>query len=493
MPRSPLRPFRESGAPRPGDYKPIRRARARPPVDTAPGFQPPPPEVTRPAWMTPDQMLAQARQLASTQQAPSYQSIRDQQNYAARVMDARMAQTHAVYGALGGMLGGIGPSIKGTFNAAANSQDAFGAGFAHGMQLLTQGSADQTNAFLKDVVGAPEGQQIPASQASDAMDVLQFLGGENVAEQFRGQGAGYAQAAERFPMEASAQEHLAELGAQADYQAQSDSFARQIEELARENPLVIAQFLDEIYGRQERAQGAYQDQLDRQAGLDYRTRQDEEQRRDRAATQGRLNSSFAYRVAQDMATRLTSSSDHLYVPRQAKDGSWGIVDLGPKATQPTKPSNLGPYYLDKNGNRVLKPTYHLEGNVPVPNGWHLNAAGKPVKDVTSTTKKVPPGVSIPLSKEAGQWVDSKGNPVSPRVAATLGPPPKPTPKKPRWTGSAPRRIAPGRWQTANGVPLSPAANAYWEEKFLNGTTDGRGKITPAKATQPASPIPVPKK
>ena len=41
-------------------------------------------------------------------------------------------------------------------------------------------------------------------------------------------------------------------------------------------------------------------------------------------------------------------------------------------------------------------------------------------------------------------------------------------------GTAPRRVGPNRWVTANGRPLTAAGSAYWEGHYQAGTTDGRG-------------------
>ncbi len=49
------------------------------------------------------------------------------------------------------------------------------------------------------------------------------------------------------------------------------------------------------------------------------------------------------------------------------------------------------------------------------------------------------------------------------------------------TGTAPRRVAPGKWVTQSGKPLSPAGNAYWENMWRTHRTDGRGKIYPPKS------------
>jgi hypothetical protein len=57
-----------------------------------------------------------------------------------------------------------------------------------------------------------------------------------------------------------------------------------------------------------------------------------------------------------------------------------------------------------------------------------------------------------------RWVEQH-----PRATATKRPP-------------APHRVAPGVWRTADGTPLNPAGSAFWEKKFKQGFTDGRGKL-----------------
>lgn len=57
-------------------------------------------------------------------------------------------------------------------------------------------------------------------------------------------------------------------------------------------------------------------------------------------------------------------------------------------------------------------------------------------------------------------------------------PTKPPPKgKARITGTAPRRVAPGSWQSRGGARLTPAQTAYWEALYHAGYVDGRGKIS----------------
>jgi hypothetical protein len=44
----------------------------------------------------------------------------------------------------------------------------------------------------------------------------------------------------------------------------------------------------------------------------------------------------------------------------------------------------------------------------------------------------------------------------------------------------PIRVGPGKWKTRNGRSLTPAGNKYWEKKYQDGFTDGKGKRTPGK-------------
>ncbi|HEY5987786.1 MAG TPA: hypothetical protein VIV12_15635, partial [Streptosporangiaceae bacterium] len=136
---------------------------------------------------------------------PQYDAIAQGQAYAQAIYQAQLQRSQAINAALQGFTGGIGGQLQGVFNKGAESQSTFAKGYSEGLRNLLQGSADKANTFLKDIVGAPAGQLIPSSQATDTGDVLNMLGGKLPAEQFKAQGKGYAQAAQRFPMEAAAQ------------------------------------------------------------------------------------------------------------------------------------------------------------------------------------------------------------------------------------------------------------------------------------------------
>ena len=57
-------------------------------------------------------------------------------------------------------------------------------------------------------------------------------------------------------------------------------------------------------------------------------------------------------------------------------------------------------------------------------------------------------------------------------------------------GTAPRRVAPGVWVTAQGRRLTDAGARYWEGHYRAGTTDGLGHVRRLTDTPGAPPLPV---
>jgi hypothetical protein len=157
----------------------------------------------------------------------------------------------------------------------------------------------------------------------------------------------------------------------------------------------------------------------------------------------------------------------VYVPRQQKDGSWRVVEVGQAKTK--QPTNTGPYYKDPtSGKWQLKPGYEpgpggsvVKTPAPVkgPGAKQPTNTGPWFRDPTTGKWQLKPGYEM----QGGRVVKTK-------TAATGS----------KATGTAPRRRGVGRWVDANGRPLSPAGSAYWERKFQQGFTDGKGRLTPGK-------------
>jgi hypothetical protein len=65
-----------------------------------------------------------------------------------------------------------------------------------------------------------------------------------------------------------------------------------------------------------------------------------------------------------------------------------------------------------------------------------------------------------------QWVEQHPKAAKTNAHKPLGIP----------TGNRPRRTKGGMWTTATGAPLGPAGQRYWERRFQQGLTDGRGGL-----------------
>lgn len=208
-----------------------------------PGFEP----------RTPEELLALARQLASIQLQPAYDQIGREQAYANERYGAQIDRANQLASALHSFLGGF--DIKGPYQASARRQEAFGTGYAHGLQILAQKSADAANADMTKLADAPDAQKIPGSQAKDSATVLAAVGGGIPAKAFRKEGAAWQQGFGRFDADTDAQRLLDELTARSQLSESTRGFADALSDLAKQNPLVVAQYLDELYGmeRQDRA------------------------------------------------------------------------------------------------------------------------------------------------------------------------------------------------------------------------------------------------
>jgi hypothetical protein len=388
--------------------------RPKPTQQVAPGFNPP--SAPQPSWLTPEQILAQAQALAASQQAPAYQSIQDQQGYAQQVLAAQQARNAAIYAALQGVLGGVGPAANQAWQQGAQTQSAFGKGFAHGMELVTQGSADKTNAYLQNVVGAPQGQQIPGSQSRNAADVLNAIGGAIPAEQMHQMGIAAGNYAAAYPAQAQSQQQLADYQAHADYQTQSNAFAQQLQQLERQQPGVIAQFLNDLYTMQQNEQTTFfnrQEQLKQDASSAQQAASSAKQAAESRAmslfnsglitqrqlgqtlnlpgwkklpnqTKGQLDAAAkgpSLKYYKDGAgnnwvlDETTGKTQMLpgeaktvapkslqqggYIWNQNPDGTWSVAGgTGPTASSSTQPTNTGPFYHNPNtGAWDLKPGY----------------------------------------------------------------------------------------------------------------------------------------
>lgn len=202
-----------------------------------------PPESAYPSYA---QMLAQAQALAAASQAGTRTLLQEQQQAATARASRSAEQQSQIAAALAKVLQGIGPQVQAGYQAAGNTQALFGKGFSDGLKLATQGSADETNAFLRNVVGAPEGQQIPSGQATQAADVLYGVGGYLPAQSFAQQGAALAAGAAGFPMQAVQQgQAYARAELEKGKQAAQD-IGQQLMALAAERPILVQSYLERL-------------------------------------------------------------------------------------------------------------------------------------------------------------------------------------------------------------------------------------------------------
>jgi hypothetical protein len=100
------------------------------------------------------------------------------------------------------------------------------------------------------------------------------------------------------------------------------------------------------------------------------------------------------------------------------------------------------------------------------------APGKP------TIQKIN-GIAYQWDQDSQTWKKAQGLP------REHTPPKKPGSSSDSY-GTGPRRVAPGKWATRTGKPLSPQASQIWERKWRNGEADGRGHVKPPKAGGGAS-------
>ena len=228
--------------PLPPGWKPADRRKYRRPADPLPPLTDLP---TRSPYPTYAEMLKQAQTLAATSQAGAKTAYETQQKTLTDLASRRAGQQQQIAAALAEVLKGISPQVQGAFDASANSTAAFGKGFSDGMRLATQGSADESNAYLKSI-GAPEGQMIPKSQSEQASNVLYGTGGYIPAQSFSQQGAALAGAAAGFPMQAAVQGNQLASAELAKGAEQAQQISDQLLALAAEQPALVQSYLEKL-------------------------------------------------------------------------------------------------------------------------------------------------------------------------------------------------------------------------------------------------------
>jgi hypothetical protein len=176
-----------------------------------------------------------------------------------------------------------------------------------------------------------------------------------------------------------------------------------------------------------------------------------------------VDPAFSAAQAQGLVPKSKTVGGYIYDWDPATQKWVKAAGPGPK---PTKPTNTGPYYQNPQTHAwELKPGYK-----PGPNGTVVKVTGaKAGKQPTNTG----PWYHNPKS---GKWelkpgyTVGKGGKVVKDASAT---PAKPTGTP---TGNRPRRDSNGVWTTADGRKLGPKGQKYWEHRYQQGQTDGRGGL-----------------
>lgn len=153
---------------------------------------------------TPAEMLASAKSIASAELQPQIGSIQSQESQA--TTDAtKAAQFEASLGqALGQILKSQGPATQSAYQTAGNDDAAYAKGYSGDLQDTATKSAQAVNDLLTSL-GAPSGQQLDTSKATDAANVLYGTTGDIPASALAREGAAFTAAANQQPATAVGQ------------------------------------------------------------------------------------------------------------------------------------------------------------------------------------------------------------------------------------------------------------------------------------------------
>jgi hypothetical protein len=233
----------------PDRYQPPSRRKAapRPPVSPRPPKRAP--STPYPGYKSDQELLAAARDMAAQSQAGSRAQLGSQraQTLATAQQNAQLQQQ--ISSALAQVLTGLAPQIYGLYKDAANTQASYGKGFSNDQLKQTSASADDINAALSSI-GAPEGQNVDSGTA--ASDVLYATGGTIPAESFLGQGAGFAAAAQAYPMMAVQQGIQLAARILGQGQSQVGDIDSQLAKLAADLPAAEQDYLGQLETQQSR-------------------------------------------------------------------------------------------------------------------------------------------------------------------------------------------------------------------------------------------------
>lgn len=384
-----------------------------------------------------DSLYADAGKYADTILNPYRDEVRRQEAEALADAQNRAQFSNASAAALAKILGGIAPQIQNIYHEASADTSAAAKGFSDGLRASAEKSASEANDLMTRLAGAPADQQISGDRAQGAGDVAYGLGGYIPGQTFAREGAAYASAAALLPNTAigeglrQAQQAL-QAGAARKKELEDDYLST----IAKQRPELIQSYIDSA----QKAQAT-------------RTTQN-------------------YGYAKTVAATFTQNSDHVYIPKQDKNGNWQVVDVGPKtgATTTKQPTNTGPYFLDPTTNTwQLKPGY-----APGPNGTVVK-----VKDPTKakTPTNTGPWYQDPVTKA---WALKPGYEIkNGQVVKSAGPGPAgktPTPGQVSswvdgwYTGKATTKRVPV--VDENGDPVTNDAGVP-QYQTVPGTTTGK--------------------
>lgn len=190
-------------------------------------------------YLTPAQLLAQAKAIADQEVAGSRVPIDQQAATADQQSQAHGSAIQGFSSSLADILGSIQPQVQGAYDDASGRTATFAKGYSDGLQLKLKGAGDQTNQFLTNVVGAPAGQLTSPDTATAIGDSVYGAGGYIPASTLAREGAAYSAAAGMLPAYArlkGQQDYTSNLFAGRDEQT---GFANQIAALTGQEPKLI--------------------------------------------------------------------------------------------------------------------------------------------------------------------------------------------------------------------------------------------------------------
>lgn len=159
--------------------------------------------------------------------------------------------------ALGGMLGGISPAIRGAYEGAAGTMSGLGTGYGGILNQSMAADAGRVNSVL-DTINAPEGQDV---QGGDAGGVLAGLAGWIPSQMLTAQGKALGDAAAQLPKTAGWEAQLQLRSMLKEAEEDDQGFSDEVKQLLMKLPGARAS------GRSEQAKLRLAEQKQRQDAI----------------------------------------------------------------------------------------------------------------------------------------------------------------------------------------------------------------------------------